>query len=163
MAQPAPDLLNNTMKPITLTILPQPTTQIVLGPVPTPTLSISGATRRYSPPVNTTHIPNFNHVPIQPTIVHSPAYIVGKHNKTVPSNNDNEQDNAERKKQLNREYQKKFRDKTKGFVEIAQLPSINERIKHVWQLTYPNVNIDEQTMDILIAQFVNSMLTSRTY
>lgn len=150
MAQPAPDPLNNTMKPITLTILPQPTSQQVLGPVPTSSVHVSGTTERYSPP-----IPNFNHVPIQPTIVPSPAYIVGKINR-------GEEQRIERQRQSNKDHQKKYRDRTKVFTQIAHLPSINERIKRVWLLTYPDLNIDEHTMDILIAQFVSSMLNNGT-
>jgi len=133
-----------TTKPLTLTIIPQTTAQS----------SISENGR--------VEIPNFNHVAIQPTIIPAPVYTIGKTSPPLILNS-TDQEKIEKQRKSNREYQKKFREKTKGFTEIAHLPSINERIKQVWLLTYPNVNIDQQTMDILIAQFVNSVLMAARY
>jgi hypothetical protein len=136
-------------KPITLTIIPQSLH---------PNISINKN--------NHVPIPNFNHSPIVPTIIPSfksnnpTGHMITNVNQSLQMT---DQEKIEKHRQSNREYQKKFRNKTKGFTEITHLPSVNERIKHVWLLTYPNINIEEQTMDVLIAQFVNSMLSSVRY
>jgi hypothetical protein len=111
--------------------------------------------------------PQFNHSPIEPILISAPppAYTVNRINKPANQSDMNQQEKIERNRQLNREYQKKFREKTKGFLELSHLPNINERIKQLWLLTYPDAdkNMDSKTMDLLIAQFVNSMLTSVKY
>ena len=165
MAQP-PMPQNITPKPITLTILPQATT------VPSTTTNRSAVTPGIP-------MPDFNHTPIYPTTIHlpvaqttppnnitcipQPAFVVNQRRKdAVTVVNETEEEKLERQRQANREYQKRFRDKTKGFTELAGLPSINERIKHVWLLTYPDIyqNIDPRTMDSIIAQSINSMFAS---
>ena len=157
---------NITPKPITLTILPQATTG-------QSTTNRSAVTPGIS-------MPDFNHTPIYPTTktvpvpiaqttpptttgIPQPAFVVNQRRKdAVTGVNETEEEKLERQRQANREYQKRFRDKTKGFTELANLPSINERIKQVWLLTYPDIydSIDSRTMDMVIAQSINSMFTS---
>jgi hypothetical protein len=139
MAQTNSQTNNASIKPITLTIMPQ-----------------APAVRNNIP------IPNFNHVPVQPVIVPPPAYTIGQARTSQPlPQNATEQDKLERQRLLNREKQRRFKEKTKGFVDLAHLPNIHERIKQLWLLTYPNSydNVDPSMIDNAISRFVASMCT----
>lgn len=128
------------IRPITLTIIPQ----------------INQTTPVAKTTVNT--MPNFQYAPIIPP----PSYVVGapKHGGQNPLVAEN--DKLEYQRRLNREYQQKHREKVKGFTAIARLPTINERIKEVWLLTYPDTSekLDDQTINTIISQFVNNMVIS---
>ena len=69
-----------------------------------------------------------------------------------------DEDRLEHQRKMNREKQKRFHNKVKGFIDISHKPTINERVKQLWLLSFPGRcdNIDHDALDALIKQFVDS-------
>lgn len=144
MAQPTAIASNNTVKPITLTILPQPVTPLVLGPVP---INVSGSTGRYSPPVNTTPIPNFNHVPTMPIVAPQQMSLEEKEQRRL----------AKQRERTNR-----YRDKTKPYIELANIPSEKDKIIALLKLCYPELsNVPELVIEQEVLLFIQTIRRNR--
>lgn len=90
---------------------------------------------------------------VEQNIVPPPAFTIGRPNAVNVDN-----DYIERQKYLNRERQKRFKEKTQKFVDLAKIDNIHERIRQLWLITYPDADrsMDPKMFDILISQFVNS-------
>src|SRR5437763_8628379 len=102
---------------------------------------------------NEVKIPDFNHQAVHPSIFYPyEGLTVEQINKTVP-------EKIEHRRRINRESQKICRDKTKGYTQLAHLPTINDKLKQVWLLTYPDLysNIESDVFDALITQSVDSI------
>jgi hypothetical protein len=167
------------------TIHNAPTTHNTPTTVNAPTTD-NAHTRHHTHRVTTNNsvFPEFNHNPIRPTIIAAPppAYVIGNKHSLIPlSPNATEQDTRipppayvvgmgtqirpqtpeeklERQRQSNRERQKRFLEKTKPFSGLAHLPTINERIRQLWLLTYPETysSIQPDVLDRMISQFVET-------
>ena len=120
---------------------PSPFTRVTIKPA---LIEISNAgicPIKPSPMVVGTPVDTAIPVPIPP-----PAYGINMRNpKFIPPPNATAAEKLEYQRQAERAKQKRYRDKTKSFIEIGKLPTINERIKRVVTLTYPNIHeqIDE--------------------
>lgn len=95
-------------------------------------------------------MPNFNYNPSKPIPQRDMSFVVNKQHAS-------EEEKVQRQKLMSAERYRKHKDKIKPFIELSYLPRINERIKNLWMLTFPDTNIDPQTMDVLVSQFVKSV------
>ena len=124
----------------------------------------------------TVNIPTFQYNPITPIILQPKVIVptiitqIKEHSQVpVPSpisginmgrqllpRNATEEEKVEHVKKLNREKQKRFREKTKGFLDVARLHTIDERIKHVVLLSYPHIynQLPEEELNQHIRSFV---------
>ena len=139
-----PTLITNPVNHITPLITPTPQNKVTLI---MPTLT---------PASQNTHSVNHTNLAINNVIPPPPVYTSGMYQRQSTLT---EQEKIERQKILNREKQKRYRSKTEGFLALAQSPSINERIKRLWTISYPNSldHVDPEVIDAMIAQFVSSM------
>lgn len=120
-----------------------------------PTVRVPPVPINPSPMVVGTPVDTAIPVPIPP-----PAYGINMRNpKFIPPPNATAAEKLEYQRQAERAKQKRYRDKTKSFIEIGKLPTINERIKRVVTLTYPNIHeqIDEIQFNNAINQFVTTL------
>ena len=142
-------------------------------------------------PVTTTSgsIPNFNHVSIKPTIVPqrkipsdniqnkehqstlinrisglpAPAYIIKKQSCVPTVHQMTPEEKAEHKRKSNLERQRKYKARVGGFTDLAKLSSIDDRIRELLHLTYPEIftqNMENsEQLDLLIIYFIQKALS----
>jgi hypothetical protein len=130
----------------------QQTTPLTLSIINPQTISIIPEIGLQKTTIDRISIPEFNHVPSnQNNNFINPTY-----------HNPNDCAYIERHKYLNRERQRKFKEKRQGFTDLIKIDNINERHKQVWLLTYPDTynHINSENLDIIIGQCVNSILAS---
>ena len=125
------------------------------------------------PQVSVVPVPNFQYMPIVPdVVVQNPdpepipdvqilparGYVIQPNGRMLQHNTTGRR-RLEYQKQANRDYQKKYQDKVKKFVNIARLPLIDDRLKEVILLTHPDIYnwIDEQSLNIMVQQFVDTI------
>jgi len=123
---------NPQTRPLTLTII-KPENNVTTQSIPNNTF------------------PEFSHVP-------------SNHGQYIATSYHNPDDYAyiERQKQLNRERQRRFKEKRQGFTDLINIDNINERMKQLWLLTYPDTynHISSENLEVIIGQCVNSILAS---
>jgi len=141
-----------TVKPLTLTIIPQPPT--INQRVNIPTFQYNPIT----PVILQPTIPKPAIPTIIPTSIPPPVSVINTGRQAL-SNNATEEEKMEHAKKLNREKQKRFREKTKGFLDVARLHTIDERIKHVVLLSYPHIygHLTEDQLNLQIRNFVTNL------
>ena len=126
--------------------------------IPPPALGINrgGAPMSHNAAVQQIHtsqqMPTYQQTHIPP-----PALVINMGRPALPRDA-TEQEKLEHARRLNREKQKRFREKTKGFVDIARLATLDERLKRVVLLSYPDIysRISEHELN----QHINSLVSS---
>lgn len=95
----------------------------------------------------------------QDTRIPPPAYVVGMGTQIRPQT---PEEKLARQRQLGRERQRRYQEKTKPFSELAHLQTINERIREIWLLTYPDTytSLERDVFDRMISEFVTSTFRS---
>lgn len=133
------------IKPITLTILP----------VNNPPI-LDTAYQGHVPILKEQEPPKSTGVYIPP-----PSYTVNTfttNNVSPKVHQMTPEEKIENRKRINREGQRRYREKTKNFTGIVKLPTINDRIRELWYLTYPDSPIDQTRLDNLIMEFVQQAI-----
>ncbi|CAH6419117.1 Hypothetical protein HVR_LOCUS311 [uncultured virus] len=133
------------IKPLTLTILPQ--------------IPVVGCTNPISQH-NIAQIPNFQYAPISTQMMNGVLQSkVPPVKVTQPSRGLTAEEKLERLRKSNLESQKKFQQKVKPYGALAHLSTINQQIKQLLILKYPDIInlIDPMMLDVIIEQFVNSI------
>lgn len=140
MAQPAVQLNSIHLKPITLTILPQALVQS----------SIMNSSVTVVKTAPTMQIPNFNHVPITPTITH---------NNLIKTPNGMTLEEKERRRlERDRERCARYRQKVSDYKRLGTLKTEKEKITSLVILCYPELkNMSPSELDQKVSQFISSL------
>jgi len=108
-----------------------------------------------------------NQTVVSPITIPAPTFTIGMSQRgpKISTNTAPDPKKIEYQKMLNRENQRRFQEKTKVFVNLARMPDINDRMKQLWLISYPNSfdNIDPQIIDNIITQFITSMYTATAH
>lgn len=130
MAQPQSQQGQLPLKSITLTIIPQTAT------VPVNTQEEVIPVKVSTSPYAQGTIPNFNHVPITPVIIPTPAAMpkpVNHHELTL-------EEKEARRLEKQRLAQSRYRDKTKPYTELASIPGDASKVAALLKLSFPQLN-----------------------
>ncbi|CAH6419930.1 Hypothetical protein HVR_LOCUS994 [uncultured virus] len=131
-------------KPITLTIMPQPKTPTQSsGPLTTQAVTIQNNQTSIE------NIPNFNHIPIVPII--------------VPKSTISLEEKEARRLAKQRERNNRYRDKTKPYIDLANVPTEKEKIIGVVKLCYPQLAyLPPAVLDREISLFIQHITRQRS-
>jgi hypothetical protein len=118
----------NNIKPLTLTIAPRAPVQSTISQI---------------------KIPNFNHVPINPSIIPNPSNV-----PATITPEDKEKSRLE--KQCQRV--KRYNEKVKAYKKIALLDSNHEKIKALLLICYPELSqMGQYELDMRIIRIIQSL------